>query len=83
MSFAWIVGSATLVVRGVPGVVLALASSALYSAMVYQGQKDFNAYIRVTGGEQTERAHAMESIGLVLAIAFSALLFYDELKPTP
>jgi hypothetical protein len=79
VSFAWLTGYATLFFRGISGLVLAVVSAALYAVVVYRGQKDFNAYIRVTGGEEMERAHAMESIGLVLAVVLTGFLIYDDL----
>src|SRR6266850_3123677 len=68
VSLAWASSIASLLTSGIIALILSIATSGLYATFVYQGQSDFNRYIRASGGEPTERAHAMEIVGLVIAV---------------
>jgi len=81
VSIAWLVSVPAFFTQGLGLLALAAVASGLYAVVVYQGQSDLNSYLRVAGGEQVPRAHALESIGLVLAVLYAVAYAYGVLQP--
>lgn len=83
ISIDWLVGLTSFFTQGIVAVIVGVIGAALYSVVVWRGQSDFNAYLRATGGEPVERAHAVEIIALAICVPLAIAWVYIVLQPMP
>ena len=84
ISIDWLVGlTSFFFTQGIVAVILGVVGASLYAIVVWQGQSDFNAYLRATGGDAVERAHAVEIIALAICVPLAIAWVYFVLQPMP
>lgn len=83
VSIDWVIGLSSLFTQGVVALILGVVGATLYGVVVWRGQSDLNAYLRATGGEPVERAHALEIIALAVCVPLAIGWVYVLLQPTP
>lgn len=81
MSIDWVVATVSFFTQGVVALIFGVVAASLYGVVVWRGQADFNAYLRATGGEPVERAHAVEIVALAICALFAIGWVYVVLHP--
>ena len=82
VSIDWVITVSSFFAQGVGDLLLGVIGAVLSGVVVGRGQADLNAYLRATGGEPVERAHAFEIIALVVSVFLAITWVYLTIQPS-